>query len=666
MIRTSCFATLVAAAALLAGCGKQPAAPFEEEPAQPVSPGMPLLSTTPWFSNDTTIQYDRRDWMGELSDNLVLSDLSIPGTHETMSRDPGFWSVAQCQTLKLARQLNAGIRAVDIRLRHARDSLFVYHGPIDQHATFGRDVLEVFRDFLAAHPTEAIVVRVQKDPEFNDQNVRTFAETFEWYRDSLGYASIFWLGNPAGHFGRAPRLGDVRGKIVILQDFEGHDSQDYLFGLPWYTVVLQDKFTMYPTHQSFTDQWSYIRDHVDAAMTQDSVAWYVNSTSGASGAPFLIPPVFFALGMWIPFHYEDGMNERTYRYLTSCYRNQCPPFRLDEGEHGRVGTILSDFPGPGLIDAVIAENSLPRLLANDPPVAMAGGPYVANEGTAIVFDASASSDHEEDSLQYRWDMDGDGVFDTPWSSDPTATHTWFDDYQGIAQVEVSDGDPSHADEDVAAVTVLNVPPQVVIDSVSSVVPGYLLPGQTAKMHGSFSDPGFPDTHTASWRFGDEATLTGTLVELNEPPEARGTVTDGHVYGAPGFYGVELDVLDDDGGVGTGTMRLHVLSAAEAVQFIDSHIRELPDFVFRQPADNRKSALGEKLAAVQAMLTEGDLNGVLNKLRHDIRAKLDGFVDGKTQDDWIIDPASQQALCLMLDQLMNYLEGPYWNGTRASS
>jgi hypothetical protein len=658
MIRASSLAPLVTAAALLAGCGEQRLAPvWDGEPAPAGNPGMPPLNTTPWFSDDTLVQYDRRDWMGELPDNLLLSDLSIPGTHETMSRDPGFWSVAQCQMLTLVRQLNAGIRAFDIRLRHARDSLFAYHGPIDQHATFGRDVLEVFRGFLAAHPTEAIVMRVQEDPEFNDQNRRTFAGTFEWYRDSLGYASSFWLGNPAGHFGRAPRLGDVREKIVVLQDFEGHDSQDHLFGLPWYTVVLQDKYTMYPTHESFTKQWSYIRNHVDAAMTQDSLAWYVNSTSGASGAPLLIPPVAFARGMWIPFHYEDGMNQRTYRYLTSCYGNQCPPFRLDEGAHGRVGTILSDFPGPGLIDAVIAENGLPRLLANDPPVAIAGGPYVANEGTAIVFDASASSDHEEDPLQYRWDVDGDSVFDTPWSSAPTATHTWFDDYQGIAQVEVSDGDPSHADQDVAAVTVLNVPPAVVIDSVASVVLGYLLPGQTAELHGSFVDPGYPDTHTASWRFGDQATLTGTLVERNEPPEARGTVADGHVYGAPGFYEVELDVLDDDGGLGTNTTQLHVLSAAEALQFIDGHIRALPDSVFRKPADNRKDALSNKLAAVQAMLTKGDLSGALNKLRHDIRAKLDGFVDGKAQDDWIIDPASRQLLCLMLDELMRYMEGP---------
>jgi hypothetical protein len=199
MIRASSFATLVAAAVLLTGCDREPlAAVRNEEPATPVEPGTPILNTTPWFSDDTSFQYDRPDWMGELPADLRLSDLSIPGTHETMSRDAGFWGVAQCQTLGLARQLEAGIRAFDIRLRHDRDSLFVYHGIINENAKFGSDVLEVFKDFLAAHTNETIIVRVQKDPEFNDQNDRTFAGTFEWYRDSLAYASIFWREIPRG------------------------------------------------------------------------------------------------------------------------------------------------------------------------------------------------------------------------------------------------------------------------------------------------------------------------------------------------------------------------------------------------------------------------------------------------------------------------------------
>lgn len=654
MIRASSFAMLVAAAVLLAGCDREPLAPVRnEEPATPVEPGTPLATSNMWFNDDKTIQYDRPDWMGELPDTLRLSELSIPGTHETMSRS-GFW--AQTQSLTLERQLQAGIRAFDIRLRNVGDSLKVFHGTIDENATFGTDVLAVFKKFLAEHRRETVIMRVQKTAA--DVNAaRTFADAVAWYKAQ--YDSIIWKGDPRTHFEKAPRLGDVRGKIVILQDFMPADSADSAkVGIPWTSLNIQDNFNVYLTYASFNDKWSAIRAQIDSAMTPDT-AWYVNFTSGSD--PLLVArPVVVAFGALIFFENCDGMNVRTYRYLTSCYGDHCPSHVLDEGEHGRVGMIMSDFPGPGLIDAVIAENGLPRVLANDPPLAVAGGPYVANEGTPIVFDASASSDPEHDPLRYRWDVDGDSVYDTPWSSDPTATHTWFDEYQGIAQVEVTDSGPSRAVNAVADVTVLNVAPDVAIDSVSTTVPGYLLTGDTAEMHGSFTDPGYLDTHTALWRFGDQATLTGTLVETNEPPEGRGTVTDPHVNGAPGLYDVELNVLDDDGGLGADTTQVHVLSAAEALQFIDGYIQALPDAAFRGPADNRKRALSNELAAVRTMISEGNLNGALNKLRHDIRAKFDGFVDGKPQDDWIVDPASQQQLCLMLDELVSYMEGPYWN------
>ncbi|MHA2211296.1 MAG: Ig-like domain-containing protein, partial [Candidatus Thorarchaeota archaeon] len=45
---------------------------------------------------------------------------------------------------------------------------------------------------------------------------------------------------------------------------------------------------------------------------------------------------------------------------------------------------------------------------NDAPVADAGGPYTADEGIQISFDASGSSDIEGDQLQFRWDFDNDG------------------------------------------------------------------------------------------------------------------------------------------------------------------------------------------------------------------------------------------------------------------
>ena len=43
------------------------------------------------------------------------------------------------------------------------------------------------------------------------------------------------------------------------------------------------------------------------------------------------------------------------------------------------------------------------------------------------------------------------------------------------------------------------------------------------------------------------------------------------------------------------------------------------------------------------------------MRHDIRAKADGQVDGKPDDDWIIDAQTQEKICGMVDALIAYLD-----------
>lgn len=68
-----------------------------------------------------------------------------------------------------------------------------------------------------------------------------------------------------------------------------------------------------------------------------------------------------------------------------------------------------------------------------PVMADAGGPYVGYEGESMTFDASNSTGT---SLEYRWDFDNDGIWDTSWSSEPVYEHTYGDDYNGLVNVEV--------------------------------------------------------------------------------------------------------------------------------------------------------------------------------------------------------------------------------------
>lgn len=109
------------------------------------------------------------------------------------------------------------------------------------------------------------------------------------------------------------------------------------------------------------------------------------------------------------------------------------------------------------------------LLPNTPPQADAGGPYTTGEGIPVLLDASGSTDAQCESLQFRWDFENDGVWDTGWSSEATATHTWYDAYAGSVKVEVTD--QTATSTDTATVTVYSAEEQLqqlattVIDSL---------------------------------------------------------------------------------------------------------------------------------------------------------------------------------------------------------
>jgi PKD repeat protein len=121
---------------------------------------------------------------------------------------------------------------------------------------------------------------------------------------------------------------------------------------------------------------------------------------------------------------------------------------------------------------IIEDETYPYLQwQNVPPVANCGGPYDAPEGTEITFDASNSFDVDGDPLEYRWDFDNDGTWDTGWSSDPEATYTWYDDYNDVVKVEVSDG--QFTSIDTASVLVSNVNPKALISGSIGIGEDYI-------------------------------------------------------------------------------------------------------------------------------------------------------------------------------------------------
>lgn len=203
---------------------------------------------------------------------------------------------------------------------------------------------------------------------------------------------------------------------------------------------------------------------------------------------------------------------------------------LAEGEEGV--TLQIDSDGDGIYEQTITSDATLQ-----PPEAEAGGPYVGVEGSAITFDGSGSADADGSIALYEWDFDDDGIYDFS-SSSPCVDYVYGDDYNGNVTLTVTDDD-GLTDADTAEVIVVNVAPAV--DTITAPLDPVGV-NTTINVRGNFIDPGFLDTHTAVWDWGDGNFTAGTVTEIN----GSGNVTGSHTYTAPGLYTVKLTVTDDDG------------------------------------------------------------------------------------------------------------------------
>lgn len=132
-------------------------------------------------------------------------------------------------------------------------------------------------------------------------------------------------------------------------------------------------------------------------------------------------------------------------------------------------------------------------ILNVPPSASADGPYTVDEGTALVFNGSAT-DPGQDALTYEWDFDYDGVSFLVASSGEDLTgpsNSYTNDASKTVALRVRDDDGGVSAIETAVVTVSNVP------STASLGISFTgNEGSAVTFSGSATDPG-NDTSGAS-------------------------------------------------------------------------------------------------------------------------------------------------------------------------
>ncbi|WP_426481518.1 phosphatidylinositol-specific phospholipase C [Chryseobacterium sp. R2ACT005] len=229
-------------------------------------------------------------WMSGLQDNISISKISIPGTHDSGARvdAPVVSGTAKTQDLSIAEQLNAGVRFLDIRCRHIDNSFTIHHGAIYQNLNFD-DVLNACYTFLNSHPSETIIMSVKEEYDASN-TTRSFEQTFDSYVQKN--PSKWDLG------ANIPTLGAVRGKIKLLRRFSSGTTKG-INASPWADNTTFDinnsgvqlKVQDYYKVTNNDDKWNGISSLLNEAKNDTNGKLFVNFTSGYKPGIFGIPSI---------------------------------------------------------------------------------------------------------------------------------------------------------------------------------------------------------------------------------------------------------------------------------------------------------------------------------------------------------------------------------------
>lgn len=369
------------------------------------------------------------DWMREIDGRLYLSQLSIPGTHDSLTYNATPVAQDQDRGWDISAQLASGCRWFDLRLKATSATQIVgVHGPEIPDTEFQAAVLNPVIGFLTQHPSECVILEVTNEGDAPDGTKWDAVLNHYLVNNGGLYTSASTSGNR--FFAAAstvPTLGMVRGKAVIANvsftsstTVKGIDLTGFAtdqtgtakntsflanpalpdFGLSshgpgdlvtfHYQGVYDDHYGTAPA----STEGNAILDNIrGAAANSDAHHWYKTGTSRADG---WLSSRAFALGdIAEPWPISVGLNQVALGAV------QAVP--VVAGLNQRVvGTICSDFPNdtPGYLEAIYQRN---KLLESPGPVS-----YDLGSGNDRILPIDYLGTGRADHLVcYR---PGDGVF----------------------------------------------------------------------------------------------------------------------------------------------------------------------------------------------------------------------------------------------------------------
>jgi 1-phosphatidylinositol phosphodiesterase len=318
-------------------------------------------------------------WPVGLKDDLLISELTIPGTHDAMSRSRTPW--IGTQTLSIPEQLNSGIRYFDLRAGFSRqldigskgkdgvvgNTLYAFHGqyPLQDGGKWIelKDILQNFYTFLAQNPNDMVIIQLKQDPGMR------FFLTPEI--DAVFAEAVDLLITPDEGWWRlnrnVPKVSELRGKIQLVRRFplpmRRHDMGiDLSAGWPnntsdrvsvqrGPTAQIQDKFFFKdtPRESIAKEKFDKVRHYlVKARTTKTPEMLFINYASANNLESLFSLKYPDSLTPWhIAFGYNDqvlydedsnwirGVNDQIDEFLK---------LEFQKDGSGRYGIVVLDYP----------------------------------------------------------------------------------------------------------------------------------------------------------------------------------------------------------------------------------------------------------------------------------------------------------------------------------
>lgn len=162
-------------------------------------------------------------WMSKLDDEISLSYISIPGTHNSPTCYTALPTV-RCQAVGVKEQLQNGVRFLDIRVQPenpddpSKDELILVHSAFPISLTgnkYFRNIVDTVYNFLDANPSETVIISLKREGVGRSTDQQLSKILYNHYACDKGR----WFTE-----NRIPTLGEVRKKIVLIRRFGLDDS----------------------------------------------------------------------------------------------------------------------------------------------------------------------------------------------------------------------------------------------------------------------------------------------------------------------------------------------------------------------------------------------------------------------------------------------------------